>query len=173
MKRLALLLVALSAAPALAQDGASANPVMGSITPAYQQIRDYLVATAEQVPEADYGFKPTPDVRSLGQLIGHVANAQFMICAAALGEQSAGTQNYEQVTEKAALVEALRASNAVCDRAYAQTDQAVLQTAQLFGQERTRLGVLVLNTSHNWEHYGNLVTYLRLRGLVPPSSQRG
>jgi uncharacterized damage-inducible protein DinB len=174
MKRLALLLVALTASPALAQDGpASANPVTGTLAPAYAQIRDYLIAAAEQVPEADYGFKPTPDVRSFGQLIGHVANAQFMICAAALGEQSAGTQNFEQVTEKAALVAALRTSSAVCERAYAQTDQAVLQPAQLFGQERNRLFVLLLNTSHNWEHYGNLVTYMRLKGLVPPSSQRG
>jgi uncharacterized damage-inducible protein DinB len=175
MKRFALLLVALSAAPALAQDGAaaSANPVMGSLRPAYAQIRDNLVATAELVPETEYGFKPTPEVRSFGQLIGHVANAQFAICAAALGERSPATQNYEQTTDKAGLVAALRASNEVCDRAYAMTDEATLQMAQVFGRERTRLSALLMNTSHNWEHYGNLVTYMRLKGIVPPTSQGG
>lgn len=172
MKRL-LLLLALVPAPALAQDGASTGPVMGSVAPIYRQGTGYILAAAEQMPEADYGFKPTPEVRSFGQLVGHVANAQFMICAAALGEASAATQNYEQVTGKAALIEGLRASGAVCDRAYAQSDEAALQMEQLFGQERTRMYALVLNAAHNLEHYGNLVTYLRLKGMVPPSSQGG
>jgi uncharacterized damage-inducible protein DinB len=167
MKRLALLLVALSATPALAQQGGA----VGSVAPMYRQAFGYVVAAAEQVPEADYGFRPTPEVRSFGQLIGHVANAQFMICAAALGEQSPATQNYEQTTDKAALIEGLRASGAFCERAYAQTDEAVMATVSLFGQERTRLSVLMLNAVHDWEHYGNIVTYLRLKGLVPPSSQ--
>ncbi|HST57993.1 MAG TPA: DinB family protein, partial [Longimicrobium sp.] len=101
MKRL-LLLLALVPAPALAQAGAnasaSANPAMGSVAPIYRQASAYILAAAEQMPEAEYGFKPAADVRSFGQLIGHVANAQFMICAAALGEASPATQNYEQVT---------------------------------------------------------------------------
>ena len=170
MKRL-LLLLALVPAPALAQAGANANPAMGSVAPIYRQATAYILAAAEQMPEAEYGFKPTPEVRSFGQLVGHVANAQFMICAAALGEASPATQNYEQVTDKAALIEGLRASSAVCDRAYAQSDEAALQMSQLFGQERTRMSALVLNAAHNFEHYGNLVTYLRLKGMVPPSSQ--
>ncbi len=173
MKRL-LLLLALLPAPALAQGGAdAASPAVGSVTPLYRQVLAYLVAAAEQMPEADYAFRPTADVRSYGQLVGHVANAQFMICAAALGEQSPARQNYEQTTDKAALVGALRASGEYCDRAYAQSDEAALQTTQLFGSERTRLSALILNAAHNFEHYGNLVTYLRLKGMVPPSSQGG
>ncbi|HEX6040471.1 DinB family protein [Longimicrobium sp.] len=172
MKRL-LLLLALLPAPALAQGGAAADPssAVGAVAPIYAQVRGYLLAAAEQMPDADYGFKPTPQVRSFGQLVGHVANAQYAICAAALGETSPAQQNFEQTTDKAALVAALRASSEYCDRAYAQSDDAALQMTQLFGGQRTRLGVLVLNTSHNFEHYGNLVTYLRLKGLVPPSSQ--
>lgn len=172
MKRL-LLLVALLPAPALAQGGSSASPssAVGAVAPIYTQVRGYLLAAAEQMPEADYGFKPTPDVRSFAQLVGHVANAQYMICAAALGETSPARQNFEQTTDKAGLVAALRASSEYCDRAYAQSDDAAMQMTQLFGGQRTRLGVLVLNTSHDFEHYGNLVTYLRLKGLVPPSSQ--
>lgn len=166
MKRL-LLLLALVPAPALAQD----HTAVGSVTSTYRQAMTYILAAAEQMPEADFGFKPTPEVRSFAQLVGHIANAQFMICAAALGEASPATQNYEQATGKAALIEGLRGSIAVCDRAYAQSDESALQVVRLFGQERTRLSVLVLNAAHDFEHYGNLVTYLRLKGMVPPSSQ--
>jgi uncharacterized damage-inducible protein DinB len=170
MKRL-LLLLALVPAPALAQGGANANTAVGSVASTYRQAVAYITAAAEQMPEADFAFKPTPDVRSFGQLVGHVANAHFMICAAALGETSPATQNYEQVTDKAAIIEGLRASSAVCDRAYAMSDEMSMQVVGLFGQERTRLSVLVLNAAHDFEHYGYLVTYLRLKGMVPPSSQ--
>lgn len=95
MKRL-LLLLALVPAPALAQGGPGANPAVGSVAPIYRQVSGYILAAAEQMPEADYGFKPAPEVRSFGQLLGHAANAQFMFCAAALGESSPATQNYER-----------------------------------------------------------------------------
>lgn len=169
MKRLLMAMLTICAAPALAQ--AQANTAVGSVASTYGPVRAYLLAAAEQMPEADYGFKPTPDVRSFGQLIGHIANAQFMICSLALGETSPSTQNYEQVTAKAALIEGLQASNAVCDRAYQQSDESAMQMGNLFGRQRTRLGMLVLNAAHDFEHYGNIVTYMRLKGMVPPSSQ--
>lgn len=173
MKRL-LLLLALCPAPALAQGGeANAGSAVGSVAPMYRQVQGYLVAAAEQMPEADYAHRPTPEVRSFGQLIGHVANANYMICAAALGEASPARQNFEQTTEKAALVQALRASGEYCDRAYAQSDESALQMTQLFGAQRTRLSALMMNAVHDWEHYGNLVTYMRLKGMVPPSSSQG
>jgi uncharacterized damage-inducible protein DinB len=131
----------------------------------------YIAQAAADMPEADYAYAPTPGVRTFGQLVGHLANAQHMICAMALGEQSQGGRNWEQVTDKAALVAALRASSEVCDRAYQQSDEAALQSGELFGRPTTRLGMLVLNVSHDFEHYGNMVTYLRIKGMVPPSSQ--
>lgn len=169
MRRL-LLLLALVPAPALAQD---ANPAVGSVTPIYRQVSGYIMAAAQQMPEADYGFKPTPEVRSFGQLVGHVANAQLMICAAALGETLPAGQNYEEAAGKAAIIEGLRASDALCARAYAMSDEAAMQVVEMFGQQRTKLSVLALNAAHDYEHYGNLVTYLRLKGMVPPSSQGG
>jgi uncharacterized damage-inducible protein DinB len=174
MKRL-LLLLALLPAPALAQGGmdAGAGTAVGAVTPLYQVVRGYVLAAAQQMPEADYAHRPTPEVRSFGQLIGHVANAQYMICAAALGEPNPSPQNFEQTAEKAALVQALQASSEYCDRAYAQSDEAAMQMTQLFGGERTRLSALILNAAHDFEHYGNIVTYLRLKGMVPPSSQGG
>jgi uncharacterized damage-inducible protein DinB len=168
MKRILIALLTLCAVPAAAQ---APNTAVGSVRPLYGQVRAYVLAAAEQMPQADYGFKPTPEVRSFGQLVGHLANAQHMICATAMGEQSQGGRNWEEVTEKAALVAALRASSEVCDRAYQQSDQAAMQSGSLFGQEMTRLSMLVLNYAHDFEHYGNIVTYLRLKGMVPPSSQ--
>jgi uncharacterized damage-inducible protein DinB len=173
MKRL-LLLLALVPAPAFAQDGATPTTSVGLVGTVYSQGFAYVLAAAEQMPEADYGFKPTPEVRSFGQLLGHVANAQFAFCSSVLGEASPATQNYEQVTEKAALIQALRTSDELCQRAYAETDDAEgMQNARIFGQERPRLVWLTINASHGFEHYGNLVTYMRLKGMVPPSSQGG
>lgn len=169
MKRMMIALLTLCAVPAAAQ--APANTAVGSVRPLYGQARAYVIAAAEQMPESEYGFKPAPEVRSFGQLVGHLANAQHMICALAMGEQSQGGRNWEEVTEKAALIAALRASSEVCDRAYQQSDEAAMQSGQLFGQRMTRLAMLVLNVSHDFEHYGNMVTYLRIKGLVPPSSQ--
>lgn len=170
MKRLlTAALLTLCAAPAAAQGD---NTAVGAARSVYTAGRDYVLAAAEQMPEADYGFRPTQDVRTFGQMIGHIANAQGAICSAVLGEQRQGAQNWEQVTDKAALVAGLRASNEICDRAYAISDEAALATVRLFGQERTALSALVLNAAHDFEHYGNLVTYMRMKGMVPPSSQR-
>lgn len=172
MKRYVIALLTLCAVPAAAQaPAAQAGSAVGSVRPIWAQSSAYVVAAAEQMPEAEYGFKPTPEVRSFGQLVGHVANAQFMICSVALGESSPSRQNWEETTDKAALVQALRESSALCERAYAQSDEAAMAMANLFGREMTRLGILALNAAHNFEHYGNMVTYLRIKGMVPPSSQ--
>jgi uncharacterized damage-inducible protein DinB len=171
MKRILIALLTLCAVPAAAQAPAGAGTAAGSVRPIYSQGAAYVLAAAQQMPDADYGFKPTPEVRSFGQLIGHLANAQYMFCSAVMGEASPSQQNWEETTGKAALVGALRGAIAYCDRAYEQSDEASMQTVSLFGQQMTRLGVLAMNAAHDFEHYGNIVTYLRLKGMVPPSSQ--
>jgi len=165
----ALLLAA--ASPVLAQQG---GPVVGSVTPRYAELSGWLVKTAEQVPESLYSFKPTPAVRSLSELIGHVANAQFMFCAAALAEKAPANPDYEKVTDKATLVAAIKASTVYCDRAYKMSDADAMLQTKLFGSMTlTRLGALIFNATHDGEHYGNLVVYMRLNGITPPSSQKG
>jgi uncharacterized damage-inducible protein DinB len=171
MKRILIALLTLCAVPAAAQAPAVPTTAAGSVRPLFAQGAAYVLAAAEQMPEAEYGFKPTPEVRSFGQLVGHVANAQYMICSVAKGEASPSQQNWEETTEKAALVEALRASTAYCNGAYEQSDEAAMQTVTLFGRQMTRLSVLTLNAAHDFEHYGNIVTYMRLKGMTPPSSQ--
>jgi uncharacterized damage-inducible protein DinB len=164
-RRLAALL-ALTLAPAAAQAQGTAT-----IQPLYEMAKGWLVKSAEMLPEADYGFKPTPAVRSFGQLIGHVANANYMICATAKGEKNPATQDFEKTTEKAALVKALKDALAYCDPVYKMADADLTATAEMFGMKMTRLGWAFLNVTHDNEHYGNLVTYLRMKGLTPPSSQ--
>jgi len=132
MKRI-LALVALAAVTATAiplgaqtsADGSAASAV-GALKGEWQQIAGYIGKAAEQMPESDYAFRPTPDVRSFGQLIGHLAGAQFLICAAALGEQSRGAEDeFEKKNlPKAELVAAFKSSTDYCNRAYAQPTQA-------------------------------------------------
>ena len=152
----------------------AANPAVNTTRMLWEQLTGYITTAAAELPESTYSYRPTAAVRSFGQLIGHVAGAQYLICAAALGEPPREEDEIEQSrTSKAELLAALKASTEYCGRAYQQTDRAAQQSTKLFGQERTRLYALGLNATHNAEHYGNLVTYLRLNGVVPPSSRRG
>ena len=140
----------------------------------YDIVKDYLTKAAAQVDEANYAFKPTPDVRSLGQLFGHVANANFMICSIASGEKNPATGNAEQLKTKAEIQKALADSFAFCDKAWAAVTPAnAEQSVDVFGMKHSRASALSFNSAHDWEHYGNIVTYMRLKGMVPPSSQGG
>jgi len=151
----------------------AADYAVGTTRALWQVQSDYITQAAEDMPEAKYSYKPTPDVRSFGELVAHVAGSQYMFCAAAVGDSARAEDAIEKnKTSKADLVAAMRASNEYCARAYRQTDEASARTLKIFGQERTRLYVLMLNATHDAEHYGNVVTYLRLNGMVPPSSKR-
>lgn len=175
MKRSLLPVLALASLTGLAQaqqPAASPDVAVRTVRELWQAMTNYVTRAAADVPDSLYGYKPVATVRTFGQLIGHVAGAQYMICAAALGDPPRGEDEIEKTrTTKTELVAALRESTEYCGRAYAQTDAAAQQLTQLFGQERSRLGALGLNATHNAEHYGNLVTYMRMNGLVPPSSR--
>ncbi|HTE44387.1 MAG TPA: DinB family protein [Gemmatimonadaceae bacterium] len=171
-----LLILSVSALPALAQAKAApaadlASPVASART-IWKQTADYLVAAASDMPEGTYSFRPTPDVRTFGEVIGHVAGSQNMFCALALGEPAPAEDAVEKAaTTKAALIAALRKSNDNCDRAYQQTDKASTAEIDLFGNKRSRFYALMQNAAHDGEHYGNIVTYLRMNKMVPPSSK--
>jgi uncharacterized damage-inducible protein DinB len=170
---LAALAVAAPLAAQQHQHGAQGGDHMAAmVRPHHEGVKGYVIRSAEQMPEENYAFKPTPEVRSFGQLIGHIANANYMICSMASGEANPSRANLEQTTAKAALVQALKESFAFCDRAYQTSDAKLMEKVDIFGQQQDRLYALIMNVGHVNEHYGNLVTYLRLKGLVPPSSQR-
>lgn len=151
---------------------AQANPLSTGLQSDYKTIRDYFVRAAEKMPEADYSFKPSPDVRTFGQQVAHVADDQYNLCSPVKGEVRKGAyrQIENSLSKKSDLVEALKAAFAYCDGAYnALTDATGVEMVQ--GQNRTRFGMLNWNLWHTWEHYGNIVVYLRMEGLVPPSSE--
>jgi uncharacterized damage-inducible protein DinB len=138
----------------------------------WQNVTGYLVQSAQDMPAEKYGYKPTPAVRSFGEIIGHVAGSQDMFCAIALGEKPPAEDAVEKsATSKEALIAALKASNDHCRKAYMLSDSDAAGMADVFGQQASKLFVLMMNATHDNEHYGNLVTYLRMNGMVPPSSR--
>jgi uncharacterized protein YbaA (DUF1428 family)/uncharacterized damage-inducible protein DinB len=167
------LLLAVLAAPAAAQSAPPADAGVATSRALWTQVTAQVTEIAKEVPDSLYGWKPTPTVRSFGELFGHIAGAQYMFCAAALGEPAREEDAVEKAaTTKAALVEALEASTAYCAPAYRQSDASAMAGITMFGQQQTRLWALGMNALHNGEHYGNLVTYLRINGIVPPASRR-
>ena len=174
--KLCFVLAALTAASiaAFAQETptAPANPISASEKGFYGIVSGYVVAAAQKMPEENYSFKPTPDVRSFGQLVGHVADAQYFFCSTATGDANPMKAIEKTKTAKADLVAALQDAVAYCSKAYAgMTDAQGGQAVKFMGFNLARLTVLSVNTAHTDEHYGNMVTYLRLKGIVPPSSE--
>lgn len=160
----------LSAAPLTAH---AQDPVLAAVKENWKGMITNVTAAAEEVTEANYAFKPTPEVRSFGQLIGHVAGTQNLICAAVLGDKVPAEDAIEKTAKtKAALVAALKASTAYCEKAYAIAPAKFGDSIEMFGGKQTKIAALTLNAVHDGEHYGNIVTYMRLKGMVPPSSKR-
>jgi len=188
MKRLILALVVLgcgaNAAVAQTTDAGfwiELSPSMAKVAKTmHASIRRNLAEAAEAMPAADYGFKPTAEVRTFAQLVGHVVFANYLMCSQAVGEKSPTGVNYEQMTDKAQLVKALNDSLSYCDRIYEATTDANFNQAATVGglgpnipQAPTIRGaVLMFNVTHNNEHYGNIIVYLRLKGITPPSTAR-
>jgi hypothetical protein len=175
-KPMRLLLTFITAAAiALAADAPSANPLSTETKNAWNGIKGLVLRAAEKMPEEHYPFKAAPDVRTYGAIVAHIADAHYLLCAPVRGDKKelAELVVEKTVTGKAALIGALKESIAYCDAAYdAMTDAKAAETAKFFNRDRARLGILNSNVSHDWEHYGNLVTYLRIKGIVPPSSER-
>jgi hypothetical protein len=150
------ILTLVTAGTALAQT-APANPLTAGAKRSYDIIKGYITKAADKMPEEHFAFKPTPDVRSFGALVGHIADANFVICGMVSGD----------------LTKALADSFAFCDKTHAgMTDAAGPTMIKSFVGEISKLSFLEFNTHHDFEHYGNIVTYMRLKGLVPPSSER-
>ena len=174
-KLLPTMLLCLLALPAISQEKQpSDNPLSAFTKRVYGFQKGILLRSAEKMPEEDYNFKPTETVRSYGQIIGHLADAQYLFCSIALGEKNPEPKIEQTKTSKADLVAALKDAFAYCDKAYdGMTDASATQTVKLFGGDTPKLGVLMANNMHNMEHYGNLVTYMRLKDIVPPTSEQG
>ena len=132
----------------------------------YQGVKNNLQKMAEQVSEDNCGFKATPEVRSLGELVAHMADTQARLCSMAPGEPK--TVAAAAKKSKADLVAALKDSSAICDAAFDSLTEAT--APQAAGMGRSRLALLEFNTGHSNEEYGYMSVYFRLKGLIPPSS---
>jgi uncharacterized damage-inducible protein DinB len=149
--------------------------VMESLQTPYTAVKGYLTQTADQASDKLYAFRPTPEVRTFGQILGHVTDANYMFCGTASGMSAPGTSVEKAATTKADLQKALAESFAFCDRAFAglndTTGAAEATIVPIDNMKTTKMGALSFATAHQFEHYGNLVTYMRLNKMTPPSSQ--
>ena len=146
----------------LCAGGVQAQAPQGGNDPAaaarrsFNEVAGWVVAAAEKVPADKYGYRPVETVRTFGQIVGHVADGLNYYCAAAAGKQQQWSDAVEKaVSGKEALVAKLKSSVAACGGAYTTP---------------ANWAPLIENVGHTSLHYGNIITYMRGLGLVPPSS---
>jgi DinB superfamily len=151
---------------------AQTNPVIAEQKAAYESNRNNLIKAAEKMPEEAYSFKPTPEMQSFGERIAHIAG-QMGTCSALTGERKPNPAQGK--TSKADIVAGLKTSFDACDSAWGSMNDktAVEMMAGRGGQQTSKLSMLIRNTTHNTEMYGYLSPYMRLKGVVPPTSDRG
>ncbi len=169
----ALPIAALAQATAAAPTAAPENPISDSEKRVYGMLSGVLIAAAQKMPEENYSFKPVPEVRTFGQLVGHLADSQNFFCATAAGEAPPASGIEKSKTTKADLIAALKDAVAYCNKTYAaMTDAKGSEMTKMMNFEFARLTVLAANFAHDYEHYGNMVTYMRIKGIVPPTSEK-
>jgi uncharacterized damage-inducible protein DinB len=178
---LKIILFVLVVAASVSAQAQSANPLTKGATLHYGIIKGYVTRAAAKMPEEHYAFRPTPEVRSFAQLIGHLADSNYRLCSILMGQDPPMDPGIEKTKKtKTDLVKALGESFTYCDKVYADmTDEAGKPIVKFdAGGEGSRvpiqmprLTVLAFHTGHAFEHYGNVVTYMRLKGIVPPSSE--
>jgi len=187
MSKLFILMLfgSLLAIPAAAQTGqqsgaGSANPLSTWLRNAYMGNRNTIVRSAEKMPEENYGMRPGTqlEVRTFGQQVGHVANYNFLWCSQAKGEKNPNAGNsLEKLNTKAEFLKALNDAFAYCEGVYASlTDASGLEMVDITQESgrqtrNLRMALLILNFAHNNEIYGNMVTYMRMKDIVPASSE--
>jgi uncharacterized damage-inducible protein DinB len=161
---------AASAGPLIAQE----NPFSADARQSYALVKDSLLKAADRMPAEDYSFRTTPKVRTFAEMVAHVADGQMLMCQVAAGEKTTDKAQFPPAkTAKADLVASLKASFDYCDPVYASmTDKAGAAQVTWFRWKMSKLGLLNWNIAHDNEMYGIIGAFLRVKGLVPPSSDR-
>jgi uncharacterized damage-inducible protein DinB len=173
---LALSLVATVAAAQTATITTTAPPKANPLTAhgkfSYGMVTTIVLRSAHLMPEEHYAFKPVDSVRTFGQIVAHVADSQYAFCSVASSEKNPRPQVEKNKASKADLIAALNEAVAFCNAAWATMDDTTRGAEEVkFGQMMMpRLGILNVNLMHTMEHYGNLVTYMRMKNVVPPTS---
>jgi uncharacterized damage-inducible protein DinB len=159
----------------LAAQAPPANPVSQAIKDNWNEAKRNVRRSADVMPEAKFNFKPVDTVRTFGAILAHVAGAAYEFCSAAKGEKTPHSEGEFEKSAKsrAEIVKALDGAIAYCDGAVNALDDksaAAIVNGAFGGPPAARAAAIIGNTGHFMEHYGNLVTYMRINGLVPPSS---
>lgn len=164
--RMLFICLLIPAAVAAAQE----NPLSTANRGLYQGIQKIVIQSARLMPEEKYAFRPTEEVRTFGQVLGHVADSQYFFCSPVAGEKNPGLMIEKNKTSKADLIAALEAAFAYCNKSYDSiTDKTGTEIVKVMG-DSPKLSALSVNNVHTAMHYGNLIVYLRMNGIVPPSS---
>jgi DinB superfamily len=147
------------------------NPFSAETKQQYEKIKSDLAGAADRMPAADYSFRPVAEVRSYAEIMMHIADVQFILCALAKGEQKQGRPPAD--SSKAAVSAYLKSSFDYCNDVYnSMTDLAGAAKVKFLSQDLTKLGLLNYNIAHDNEMYGTAAAYLRMKRLVPPSTDR-
>ena len=156
------------------------RPLGGLVQRSFNIFSNYLVMAAEMMPESGYAFRPTPDVRTFGEQINHATGSHYSFCNQAglpPGVEKRAAPSLTAVTAKPAIVAALRESIAYCNRVLAAATESWLMEVVpgLGGSSSGRISAMrahafIYNTVHSAEDYGTITTYLRMQGIVPPST---
>ncbi len=153
--------------------GAQDNPSSADARQSYALVKDSLLKAAEKMPAEDYSFRTVPQVRTFAQMIAHVADAQLLMCQVVKGDKTTANVKFPPPKPaKADLVASLQASFDYCDSVYASmTDRAGAAPVKWFRWDMSKMGLLNWNIAHDNEMYGIMGAFLRIKGLVPPSSE--
>ncbi|MBX9604180.1 MAG: DinB family protein [Bryobacteraceae bacterium] len=131
---------------------------------------DFVTKSAQKAPEDLYGFQPSKDVRTFGQILGHIAETNYFFCGRLKGDSSNPGKDLEKTLKtKAELVKALQDVRAYCAPVFDTLDEK--KTVNNGQRDVPAIGMVYNMNGHTWEHYGNLTTYMRMKGVVPPSSE--
>jgi uncharacterized damage-inducible protein DinB len=153
---------------------AQSDPFSSHARYLHEGMKMILIRSAERMPAEHYDFKPTEEVRSYSQVLGHVADMHYLYCSTVLGERNPAPGIEATRTAKADVIAALKDALSYCDAAYGgMTDVAGASLVPFAGAKAPKLALLGVNQLHSALHYGNLVTYMRLKGIVPPTSDPG
>jgi uncharacterized damage-inducible protein DinB len=170
MRKVFLFLAAagLAAVPASAAEG-----FVEELKAQWESSRRQLVAVAEAVPQDKYNYRPTPEVRTFREIIVHVAgeNLSWMEIVGGVPQPGEHTR-FEHLTAREDVLQAVTEYFDYGTKVLAgMTDQEAMGTVIQRNRPTPRWVIVVQAIGHSKEHYGNMVTYLRLNGMVPPSSQ--
>jgi uncharacterized damage-inducible protein DinB len=167
-----LLTAALLFSTVVSAQDTPANPLVTVSKNVYAIAKNDILGSVNKIPDDMWSFQPTKDVRTFGQLFAHIADGQYEFCGVAAEGKSVSKDIEKTLKTKAEIVPALKDAFAYCDAAYAKmTDASAAELVSFIGMKVTKLGAMDFNTAHTMEHYGNLVTYMRIKGIVPPSSE--